>query len=56
MGPVHSGFLDRAFGMSSHLALQALLGAPAGFATLLGIGLLIYRRRIRHRCGGYHSE
>ncbi|WP_368620331.1 respiratory nitrate reductase subunit gamma [Mycobacterium tuberculosis] len=39
----------RAFGMSDHLYhLQALLlGAPAGFATLLGIGLLIYRRRIQ---------
>ncbi|OBK13852.1 respiratory nitrate reductase subunit gamma [Mycobacterium asiaticum] len=37
----------RAIGMSDHLYhLQALmLGAPAGFATLLGIGLLIYRRR-----------
>jgi len=36
-----------ALGMSNHLYhLQAvLLGAPAGFATLLGIGLLIYRRR-----------
>jgi nitrate reductase gamma subunit len=37
----------RAVGMSDHLYhLQALLlGAPAGFATLGGIGLLIYRRR-----------
>ncbi|MEQ0574198.1 respiratory nitrate reductase subunit gamma [Mycobacterium tuberculosis] len=25
----------------------AAAGAPAGFATLLGVGLLIYRRRIR---------
>lgn len=35
-----------ALGMSDHLYhLQALLlGAPAGFAALLGIGLLIYRR------------
>lgn len=35
-----------ALGMSNHLYhLQAvLLGAPAGFAALLGIGLLIYRR------------
>lgn len=39
----------RAMGMSDHLYhLQALmLGAPAGFATLLGIGLLVYRRRTR---------
>ncbi|MCV7103952.1 respiratory nitrate reductase subunit gamma [Mycobacterium palustre] len=39
----------RAVGMSDHLYhLQALLlGVPAGFATLLGIGLLIYRRRTR---------
>ncbi|OBK96366.1 respiratory nitrate reductase subunit gamma [Mycobacterium asiaticum] len=39
----------RAIGMSDHLYhLQALmLGAPAGFATLLGIGLLVYRRRTR---------
>lgn len=38
-----------ALGMSDHLYhLQALLlGAPAGFAALLGIGLLIYRRRTR---------
>lgn len=36
-----------ALGMSDRLYhLQALLlGAPAGFATLIGIGLLIYRRR-----------
>jgi nitrate reductase gamma subunit len=39
----------RAIGMSDHIYhLQALLlGVPAGAATLLGIGLLIYRRR-RH--------
>jgi nitrate reductase gamma subunit len=39
----------RALGMSDHLYhLQALLlGVPAGFATLIGIGLLIYRRRTR---------
>jgi nitrate reductase gamma subunit len=38
----------RAIGMTDHLYhLQALLlGVPAGAATLLGIGLLIYRRRI----------
>ncbi|HTY33657.1 respiratory nitrate reductase subunit gamma [Mycobacterium sp.] len=37
----------RAVGMSDHIYhLQALLlGVPAGFATLIGIGLLIYRRR-----------
>lgn len=37
----------QALGMSDHIYhLQALLlGVPAGFATLLGIGLLIYRRR-----------
>jgi nitrate reductase gamma subunit len=37
----------RALGMNDHLYhLQALLlGVPAGFATLIGIGLLIYRRR-----------
>ncbi|MDP7724999.1 respiratory nitrate reductase subunit gamma [Mycobacterium sp. TY814] len=39
----------RAVGMSDHLYhMQAvLLGVPAGVATLLGIGLLIYRRRTR---------
>jgi nitrate reductase gamma subunit len=39
----------RALGMSDRLYhLQALLlGVPAGMATLLGIGLLIYRRRSR---------
>lgn len=39
----------RAVGMSDHLYhLQALLlGVPAGAASLLGIGLLIYRRRTR---------
>ncbi|WP_204080392.1 respiratory nitrate reductase subunit gamma [Mycobacterium riyadhense] len=39
----------RAIGMSDHLYhLQALmLGIPAGAATILGIGLLIYRRRTR---------
>ena len=37
----------RAVGMSDHLYhLQALmLGIPAGAATILGVGLLIYRRR-----------
>jgi nitrate reductase gamma subunit len=39
----------RALGVNDHLYhLQALLlGVPAGFATLIGIGLLIYRRRTR---------
>jgi nitrate reductase gamma subunit len=39
--------LDRALGMSDHFYHQQalILGAPAGIATLIGIGLLIYRRR-----------
>src|SRR5215467_13091836 len=39
----------QALGVSDRLYhLQALLlGAPAGFAALTGIGLLIYRRRTR---------
>ncbi|CAM3126329.1 respiratory nitrate reductase subunit gamma [Mycobacterium intermedium] len=41
----------RDMGMSDHLYhLQALLlGIPAGAATLIGIGLLIYRRRVNPR-------
>ncbi|SOJ54178.1 Nitrate reductase-like protein NarX [Mycobacterium simulans] len=39
----------RTIGMSDHLYhLQALmLGIPAGLATIVGVGLLIYRRRTR---------
>jgi nitrate reductase gamma subunit len=40
-------WVTRAVGMSNHLYHQQALylGAPAGIATLLGLGLLIYRRR-----------
>jgi nitrate reductase gamma subunit len=42
-------WLTTDFGLSDHFYhLQALaLGVPAGFATLIGIGLLIYRRWTR---------
>ena len=47
MGLFVPEWLTRDIGMSDHIYhLQALLlGVPAGFATLIGIGLLIYRRR-----------
>lgn len=47
MGLFVPEWLTRRIGMSDHLYhLQALmLGIPAGIATILGVGLLIYRRR-----------
>ncbi|MCV7377470.1 respiratory nitrate reductase subunit gamma [Mycobacterium alsense] len=47
MGLFVPEWLTRDIGMSDHIYhLQALLlGVPAGFATLIGIGLLVYRRR-----------
>lgn len=46
IGLMVPAFVTRALGMSDHMYhLQAvILGAPAGIATLVGIGLLIYRR------------
>ncbi|EUA73226.1 respiratory nitrate reductase, gamma subunit [Mycobacterium xenopi 4042] len=49
MGLCIPEWLTEDIGLSDHFYhLQALvLGAPAGLATLIGVGLLIYRRRTR---------